>query len=198
MTRRYSSVVSLWLGIASIILIAGCSAQFKQAETVQRLLPNKANAKELMAYAWTFSFNGTEIVVFPVEAQGRRVLFSGTDGLRLTWDGESIIVIEGMPGAFGRYESGVESGGEQRWYAQHGWPVERAECTPRREWRLSEGQYGWRQECVSKSSAGSLRSYHFVELDKQGNVALIEASSRPGGSAFFLRRLNTADRSPRA
>jgi hypothetical protein len=190
MTGRYSSVVSLWLGIASIILVAGCSAQFKQAETVQRLLPNTANAKELMAYAWTFSFNGTEIVVFPVEAQGRRVLFSGTDGLRLTWDGESIIVIEGMPGAFGRYESGVESGGKQRWYAQHGRPVERADCTPRREWRLSERQYGWRQECVSKSSVGPTRSYHSIELDKQGNIALIEASSRPGASAFYLRRMN--------
>ena len=190
MTRRYSSVVSLWLGIASIILIAGCSAQFKQAETVQRLLPNKANAKDLMAYAWTFSFNGTEIVVFPVEAQGRRVLFSGADGLRLTWDGESIIVIEGMPGAFGRYESGVEPGGKQRWYAQHGWSVERAECTPRREWRLSERQYGWRQECLAKSAARSLRASHSVEFDGRGNITRIETSSRPGGSPFSLRRLN--------
>ncbi len=190
MRGRYSSVALLWSSITCIILIAGCSAQFKQAETVQRLLPNKANAKDLMPYAWTFSFNGTEIVVFPVEAKGRRVLFSGADGLRLTWDGESIIVIEGMPGAFGRYQSGVELGGKQRWYAQHGWPVERAKCAPRREWSLSERQYGWRQECLAKFAARSLSASHSVEFDVRGNVTRIEATSRPGASPFLLRRLN--------
>lgn len=175
---------------AALMLIGGCSAQFKQAETAKRLLPDTANDEALMAYAWMFSFNGTEIVVFPVEAQGRRVLFSGADGLRLSWDGESIIVIEGMPGAFGRYESGIEPGGNQRWYAQQGWPIERADCTPRREWRLSERQHGWRQECFSKPPTSGLRSSHSVELDAQGNITLIEASSRPGASNFSLRRLN--------
>jgi hypothetical protein len=190
MTRRAASVVSRLLSTAVFILITGCSAQFKQAETVSRLLPDKASADALMAYAWSLSFNGTEIVVFPVEARGRRVLFSGADGLRLTWDGESIIVIEGMPGAFGRYESGVEPGGNERWYAQHGWPLQRADCTPRREWRLSERQYGWRQECYGKFAERMLRAAHSVEYDGRGNITRIEASSRPGASTFLLRRLN--------
>lgn len=190
MTRRAASVVSRLLSTAVFILIAGCSAQFKQAETVGRLLPDRASADALMAYAWSLSFNGTEIVVFPVEAQGRRVLFSGADGLRLTWDGESIIVIEGMPGAFGRYESGVELGGNERWYAQHGWAIQRADCSPRREWRLSERQYGWRQECFARSPQRSLRASHSVEFDGLGNITRIEASSRPGGAPFVLRRVN--------
>lgn len=176
--------------LGTFLVISACSVRMKQIDTVRRLLPSGSDTQALMSYAWTLTFNGTELVIFPVEAQGRQVLFASKNGLRLRWDGESIIVIEGLPGAFGRYESGIEQDGKERWYAQEGRTVERARCAPRREWRLSDRQHGWRQDCLTNDRGQLLRSYHAVEFDVDNNIKLIEASSRPGGSLLSLSRSN--------
>jgi len=180
----------IWRPILVLLLavsLTGCSLRMNQLETARRFLPTSADPR-LAAYAWELKFNGTSYLVYPVEARGRQVLFANGNGLRLTWDGESIILLEGVPGAFGRYESGVEPDGRERWYAQAGFPIARAACTPQRQWRLTQARSGWRQECVSAPDQKSLLSQHLVELDEQGNITLIEASIRPGVKKFSLSR----------
>ena len=181
--RRRSTLI-----VVLAVAVVGCTAQFKQIETVQRLIPQDDGRKQLAPYEWILTFNGTEFRVYPIEAAGRQVTFASPEKLKLRWDGESIIVLEGAPGAFGRYESGVELGGLERWYAQAGSPVVRANCSPRREWQLSRNRTGWRSECVTKYDGRLLRAIHAVEFDGLGNVTRIEASIVPGGSTFVLQR----------
>jgi hypothetical protein len=169
---------------ALLLMISGCAFRAPQVDTVRRLVPSLGEDPRLAAYAWTLSFNGVRYLVYPIEASGRRVVFANGNGLRLEWDGETIIVIDGVPGAFGRYESGVE--GDERWYARAGSPAVRARCSPTRSWRLSESRYGWRQECSSVAADRTLRSTHVVEFDRSGNISLIEASMAPGGSPISL------------
>ena len=167
-------------------LLAGCVIRAAQLETLQRLMPTGSADPRLANYAWTLSFNGVQYTVYPTQADGRRVTFVNGNGLRLEWDGESIIVIDGVPGAFGRYESGVE--GEERWYARAGHPVVRATCLSKRNWQLSDFRRGWRQECATPVPGGApLKSTHLVEFDGRGNVSLIEASSTPGATPIALR-----------
>lgn len=181
MTGRSGSIFLL------IVVLAGCGARMSQIDTVRRLLPDGTDPR-LAEYAWSLEFNGAAYVIYPIEANGRRVLFADGNGLRLTWDGVSLILLEGVPGAFGRYESGVEPDGRERWYAQAGYSVERAVCTPQRQWRLTQDRFGWRQECVSTMGQKSLLSHHLVEFDANGNIKLVEASIRPGASTFRLSR----------
>lgn len=182
----YRSHLTL-ISLLTLVLV-GCTAQFKQVETVQRLIPRNDGRQQLAAYEWILSFNGTEFRVYPVEAAGRQITFASRGTLKLRWDGESIIVIEGLPGGFGRYESGIEASGLERWYAQAGLPVVRASCSPRREWQLSKNRRGWRSECIAENSGRLLRAIHAVEFDGVGNITSIEASIVPGGSTFALRR----------
>ena len=129
-------------------------------------------------------------MVFPVGASGRQVLFASTSGLRIRWDGESIISIEGMPGAFGRYQSGLEVDRNQRWYAQAGFPVVRADCSPPIVWRVTADHHGWRQECIANVGKQTLKASHSVEIGRDGKIKLIEAASRPGAANFSLRRID--------
>lgn len=179
--------IGLVLGVAA--LMTGCGVRFNQIDTVRRLLPDQAAQAETLAqYAWTLTLNGSSFVVYPVEARGRQVLFANGDGLRLRWDGQSIIVVEGMPGAFGRYESGLEPDGTERWYAQAGRPLMRARCAKPVDWRLSDTRTGWRQDCTTVVEGRNLRSFHAVEFDGQRLFTRIEASIVPGGAQFLLQR----------
>ena len=189
MTVRSSSKIRLFMALLLAVTLGGCGVRFNQLETARRLVPDLADRGDaLAAYAWTLSFHGSAYTVYPVEARGRQVLFANGDGLRLRWDGESIIVLEGLPGAFGRYESGIESNRAERWYAQPGRPLMRARCSGFRDWRLREQQSGWRQECSMDSDAGRLNAYHAVEFDGAGMITAIHASIVPGGAQFSLRR----------
>ena len=179
------SFALLAIGALSGVLLSGCVFRSSQVESVQRLLPVDSVDPRLGAYAWTLSFSGLSYTLYPVEAAGRRVTFANGYGLRLQWDGETIIVIDGVPGAFGRYEAGVE--GAERWYAPAGAPAVRARCTPARNWRLGDSRLGWRQECANADADRVLRSTHVVEFDGSGNIVLIEASMRPGGPTMTLR-----------
>lgn len=176
--------LSLATAVILLLILSGCAFRAPQVDTARRLLPSGGDDPRLAAYAWTLSFNGVSYLVYPIEASGRRVVFANGNGLRLEWDGETLIVIDGVPGAFGRYESGVE--GDERWYARAGSPTVRARCSPIRSWRLSEARYGWRQECSSVAADRALRSTHVVEFDQSGNISLIEASMAPGGSPISL------------
>lgn len=175
-----------------VALLTGCVGRVSQIETFKRLIPAVGNdarlEKQRQAYAWVLTFAGAEIVVYPVEAQGRNVIFANGNGLRLIWDGESIIIMEGLPGAFGRYESGVE--GAERWYARAGEPVIRASCTPRREWRLTTDRWGWRHDCAAQRQNVRLPSRHVVEYDRLGKIRLIDATIIPGLAPLRLQRVN--------
>jgi hypothetical protein len=183
--------------IALGVVLTGCSVRMNQLETAQRLVPaiqqslrGSADAETAQAYAWEFSFNGGAFIVYPVEVEGRNVIFRNAGDLRIVWDGESLIVIENMPGAFGRYEQGVE--GEQwldRWYARAGAPVLRMVCTPRRDWRLTEDRKGWRQECTGELEGRPVRGEHTVEFDGAGNIREIRSTLVPSVGPAVLRRL---------
>lgn len=182
---KVSTALTLFL-MAGLSLTSGCAVRMNQLDTAKRLLPQMGAAQELAEYAWVLSFNGTELTVYPIEAKGRNVLFANGNGLRLTWDGETVIVIDGFPGALGRYESGVE--GAERWYARAGAPVVRLSCAPQRQWRLTDDRKGWRQECSGQVVGRRVRTEHLVELDGRDNIRLIEATLIPGVSPLRLRR----------
>lgn len=175
-----------YLIIAMLFLSGGCAVRINQIETARRLMPGQSMASQLEAYAWLLTFNGVQIIVYPVQAQGRNVIFANGNGLRLTWDGETVIVIDGFPGAMGRYESGVE--GPERWYARAGSSVVRSSCSPKREWRLTADRMGWRQECSVSESDRGIKTQHLVEVDRRGQIRLIEATLVPGAAPLRLQK----------
>ena len=191
------------------VALAGCGPiKFNQLETAKRITQplvqplvgavapgqGQASPETLAQYEWRFIFNDTEFAVYPISQWGRRTIFGNADGLKLTWDGESLIIIEGMPGAFGYYEQGVEPGsvttsGSRRWFARAGWPVLYLDCVPMRDWRLTDDRYGWRQECEGELEGVRVRSMHSVERDRAGNIREIQATLWPTVRPMRLRRL---------
>jgi hypothetical protein len=180
--------------IASLIVLGSCMLNTPQVDTVRRMLPiGEAVQEKFAPYAWSLSVGGTQYTVYAARAQGRRVYFSNDYGMNLVWDGDSFIIIENMPGGFGKYISGREitpEGREGRWYDQEGFPVRRALCTPPRAWRLSDDRYGWRQTCRGEVDGVSVSSNHLVEFDSAASIREIEASVFPGGPTIILRRLS--------
>ena len=178
-----SQVVRFGAAIIALLSLYGCGVAFRQVGTVQQMLPSR----EVPKYAWRFVFSGTEALVYPVVAEGRRVLFANRDGLRIHWDGETIYLIEGMPGAFGTYRAGVE--GNERWYNRDGAKTYRLLCTPPREWRVSEASRGTRQECRGKAEGVEVRTQHTIAFDASGQIRTIEASLVPRMAPATLVRL---------
>jgi hypothetical protein len=176
------------------IILAGCTLGIPKPDALKSLWPFKsANQKALEAFAWSLSVAGTEYRVYAMRVAGRTVYFRNDFNMRITWDGESFISIENMPGGFGQYSSGRElnaQGQEQRWYAQEAFPVRRARCTPAAAWRLSEDRFGWRQTCRGEVDGVAVESSHVVEYDSKSMIREIEASLFPGGPRLILRRLN--------
>ena len=203
------------LAALALVALTGCGpVKFNQLETAKRITqplvqplvqpllgavaPGQAQAQvspeTLAQYEWRFIFNDTEFAVYPISQQGRRTVFANADGLKLTWDNESMIIIEGMPGAFGHYQQGVEPGsvtesGSRRWYARAGWPVLYLDCVPMRDWRLTDDRYGWRQECEGDLQGARVRSMHSVERDRQGNIREIQVTLWPTVRPMRLRRV---------
>ena len=175
----------LRFGAAFVVLAAlsGCGVAFRQAGTIQQMLP----IREAPQYAWRFVFNGTETLVYPIIAEGRRVQFANRDGLRLHWDGETIYWIENLPGAFGPYRAGVE--GTERWYDRDGARTYRLTCTPPREWRVSDVSRGTRQECRGQAEGVEVAAQHTITLDAAGQVRTIEATLVPRMAPATLIRL---------
>lgn len=205
--RSLFAVVPLLL----LLLLVGCGpVKFNQLETAKRItqplvqpivgavIPGQAGPQvspgTLADYEWRFIFNDTEFAVYPIAQQGRRTIFANSHGLKLTWDGESMIFIEGMPGAFGYYQQGIDpdsvtESGSRRWYARAGWPVLFMNCAPIRDWRLTDDRYGWRQECEGELQGARVRSTHSIERDRQGNIREIQVSLWPTVRPMQLRRV---------
>ena len=170
--------------IGVLLALAGCGLAFRQAGTIQQMLPTR----EAPQYAWRFTFNGTETLVYPIIAEGRRVQFANRDGLRLHWDGETIYLIEGLPGSFGAYRAGVE--GSERWYDRDGAKTYRLSCTPPREWRVSDASRGTRQECRGDAEGVEVAAQHTITLDAAGQIRAIEATLVPRMAPASLIRLS--------
>lgn len=183
--------LGLLLGVA---LLSSCKLVTPQTDAVKRLLSfNSSNQKALEAYAWSFSVGGAQYRVYAMKVEGRTVYFGNDFGMRLTWDGETFVAIDNLPGGFGQYRSGRAlnaHGQEERWYAQEAVPVRRAVCAPAGVWRLTKDRYGWRQTCRGEVDGVSLTATHVVEYDSKAMIQEIEASVFPGGPRFVLRRLN--------
>lgn len=185
--------LTLALGVFSTA--SGCALNTPQVATVKRLIPTfgQTSQESLEPFAWSFSMAGTQYRVYAQKVQGRRVTFVNDFGMEVVWDGDSLIIIEGIPGGFGPYRSGRElnaTGQEERWYAISSAPVHRARCTPPRLWRLSDDRYGWRQQCTGNIDGVSVTADHVVEFDRQGRTREIEASVFPGGPRFTLKKID--------
>jgi len=176
-------LASLTVGVAALLALAGCGVAFRQAGTVQQMLPTR----EAPQYAWRLTFNGTETLVYPIIAEGRRVQFANREGLRLHWDGETIYWIENLPGAFGNYRAGVE--GTERWYDREGAKTYRLSCTPPREWRVSDVSLGTRQDCRGQAEGVEVAAQHTITLDATGQIRAIEATLVPRMAPATLVRL---------
>jgi hypothetical protein len=177
---------ALGCGVAVLVFstLTGCGLAFRQIGTIQQMLPSR----EAPQYAWRFVFNGIQTLVYPVGAEGRRVLFANRDGLRLHWDGETIYLIEGLPGAFGIYRAGVE--GNERWYDRDGAKTYRLICAPPREWRVSDASRGTRQDCRGEADGVEVAAQHTVSLDRNGQISAIEATLVPRVAKATLTRVN--------
>ena len=167
---------------------AGCAAvNVQQLDAVKRALPqmdDRLAAAE--PYAWDLRFAGTVSTVYPATPGDGRVIFANPDGLRVYWDGRAVYRVEGLPGAVGLLQSGVE--GEERWYARDGGPTVRLGCTPRRDWRLSATQQGWRVECRGEADGRKVSATQVAEFDGAGALRRIEATMIPGVSPLVLER----------
>jgi YD repeat-containing protein len=176
-----------------LLLPTGCAFRSNQVNTVSRvasaLSTDQSMQAQAMNYAYEVSFAGMSVILYPVSQQGQRTVFSNAEKVTLTWDGESVITLENWPGAFGRYEQGIEPGsqsstGFERWYAQAGTPIMRLACTPRRQWRLSPTRSGWRDTCTGDYQGERVTASHSVEWDAQGQLREIRA---PLSSTVQLR-----------
>jgi hypothetical protein len=181
--------------VLGLLTTAGCTINAPQLASVKRLIPTfgQSSQESLAPFAWSFSMAGTQYRVYAQKVQGRRVIFMNDYGMEVVWDGDSFIIIQGIPGGFGLYRSGRELnalGQEERWYAMASSLVHRARCTPPRLWRLSDDRYGWRQRCVGTVDGVTASSDHVVEFDSQGRIREIEASVFPGGPRFALKKID--------
>jgi len=137
-------------------------------------------------YAWDMRFAGMAFTVYPASPGGERVIFANPDGLRVHWDGRAVFRVEGLPGAVGLLQSGIE--GDERWYARDGGPTVRLGCTPRRDWRLSATQQGWRVECRGEVDGRKIAATQVAEFDGAGLMQRIAATVIPGVSPLVLER----------
>ena len=176
------------LAACATLLFAGCAAvNAPQLDSVKRALPQldeRLAAAE--PYAWDLRFAGMALTVYPATPGGDRVIFANPDGLRVHWDGSVVFRVEGLPGALGLLQSGIE--GEERWYARDGGPTVRLACTPRRDWRLSATQQGWRVECRGEVDGRKVSATQVAEFDGVGRLQRIEATVIPGVSPLVLER----------
>lgn len=181
-TRRLGMVA------AAALMLGGCAAvNVRQFEAVQRALPRADAELEAAApYAWNLRFAGMAFTVYPATPGGGRVVFANPEGLRVYWDGRAVYRVEGMPGALGLLQSGIE--GEERWFARDGGPTVRLRCTPRRDWRLSATQQGWRVECRGEAEGRKLSATQVAEFGADGGLRRIEATLIPGVSPMILER----------
>ena len=176
------------LAACAALLLAGCAAvNVQQLDSVKRALPQTDERLEAAEpYAWDMRFAGMAFTVYPATPGGDRVIFANPDGLRVHWDGRVVFRVEGLPGAIGLLQSGIE--GEERWYARDGGPTVRLGCTPRRDWRLSATQQGWRVECRGELDGRKMSATQVAEFDGAGQLRRIEATVIPGVSPLVLER----------
>ena len=177
-----------FLAACATALLAGCAAiNVQQLDSVKRALPQmdeRLAAAE--PYAWDLRFAGMAFTVYPASPGGDRVVFANPAGLRVYWDGRAVFRVEGLPGALGLLQSGIE--GEERWYARDGGPTIRLGCTPRRDWRLSSTQQGWRVECRGEIDGRKISATQVAEFDGAGRLQRMEATVIPGVSPLVLER----------
>jgi len=177
-----------WVPCVISALMTGCAAvNVQQIDAVKRSLPQMDD--RLVAaepYAWNLRFAGMVFSVYPATPGDGRVIFANPDGLRVYWDGRAVYRVEGLPGAVGLLQSGIE--GEERWYARDGGPTVRLVCTPRRDWRLSATQQGWRVECRGEADGRKVSATQVAEFDGAGALRRIEATMIPGVSPLVLER----------
>jgi hypothetical protein len=183
-----ASILAAALAIGAVLLLAGCAAvNVRQLETVRRALPQADERLATAApYAWDLRFAGMALTVYPAAPGAGRVIFANPEGLRVYWDGRVVYRVEGLPGALGLLQSGIE--GEERWFARDGGPTVRLRCTPRRDWRLSATQQGWRVECRGEVEGRKVSATQVAEFGADGGLRRIEATVIPGVSPLVLER----------
>lgn len=191
MIRTLSSRTSTIRGgltAAVAALLAGCGAvNVNQLGTVQRLLPaGDPLVAQAEPFAWDLLFAGGRYTVYPATPGGGQVIFATPDGLRVFWNGQVLFRVEGLPGAVGLLQSGIE--GDERWFARDGGPTVRLTCTPRREWRLSANQSGWRVECKGVVDGRKVSATQVAEFDGAGQLRRIEATVIPGLAPLVLQK----------
>ena len=176
------------LAIGAVQLLTGCAAvNVQQLETVRRTLPQTDERLAAAApYAWDLRFAGMAFTVYPATPGADRVIFANPEGLRVYWDGRVVYRVEGLPGALGLLQSGIE--GDERWFARDGGATVRLRCTPRRDWRLSATQQGWRVECRGEVEGRKVSATQVAEFGADGALRRIEATVIPGVPPLVLER----------
>jgi hypothetical protein len=185
-TKRALAALLLIVLPLGILPLGGCAVRASQLETVRGLWYGLRTSEVAAPFAWQFEFNGVGYTVYPVAERAGRVIFANGSGLTLEWDGEFIVVVEGLPGAIGvvRIERSERS---VRYRLGEGGFVT-LDCGSRRAWRISPTQHGLRRECLGEDRHIALRSIHEVEFDTQDRPAVIRSTLVPGAPAATLTR----------
>lgn len=170
-----------------LLVLSGCAANVPQWQQLRSLLPPSAAQRQAADYGWQLRFNGTAFMVFPLQTQGRRVLFSNGIGLTVVFDGDRIERVRGMPGAMGEATVAVGEGGH--WYRRGAAKEVFLKCLPLQPWRLSRGHVGSRIECRGEDRGHPAYAVHQVERDGAGVVRRIESTVLLGAAPMVLEPL---------
>lgn len=188
MTRATKQIRLLGTMIC-FLLVVGCAVRSTQLESLRRIVSTVGASNDAAEYAWEFEFNGAGYTVYPVSDRDGVVSFANAEGLRIIWDGNVLVAINGLPGSVGHIRIESQSDG-RRLYPLGDGQSRSLSCGPRRNWQLTPARAGWRQDCVDGSNNPPVSSIHEVEFDGAGSIRIIRATLILGAPPATLRRLS--------
>jgi hypothetical protein len=186
MTVRAAAVAVFFTSAA----ISACSVSPQQVLELRRWLPSEENRQQeqFLAAAWRLRFAGAEYLLKAEAASDGAIRFSNTAGLVIEFDGAEIVLIEGLPGAFGTFK--VIKEGSFRRFQRPGRRTFDATCHQPIEWQLSPDRTGTRVECFGTLNGVPVRTWHSQEKTAEGALRRIVSTVTPGSAPLALEPIN--------
>jgi len=186
MTSRVTAVAVFFISA----VISACSVSPQQVLELRRWLPTeqKRHREQFLATAWRMRFAGAEYLLNAEAAPDGAIRFSNTAGLVIEFDGAEIVLIEGLPGAFGTFK--VIKEGSFRRFQRPGRRTFDANCNQPIEWQLSPDRVGTRLECFGTLNGVPVRTWHSQEKAAEGALRRLVSTVAPGSAPLTLEPIN--------
>jgi hypothetical protein len=171
-------------------LLSACSVSPQQVLELRRYWPTeeRREQQQFLAQAWRMKFAGGEFLLQAEKQESGAIRFQNAAGLRVDFDGQEIVLIEGLPGAFGVFR--VVKDGAFRRYQRPGRRTFDATCNQLIEWQLSPTRLGTRLECFGELNGVPVRTWHTTEKTAEGSLRRIVSTVAPGSAALTLEPVN--------